>query len=200
MAAEFRSKYASGVMRPSINEARERDNEQMTATRFIFTRCFRRSPAFLLVWIVMPFLLVLGSRSLLRSTPRIAPLLAGRDRRAAGRLRGAPHQGCLPVLLVSHLFSARRHRPRRRRPGPVDRKWRGKKHGRSWQGAAILVSFFALFAGANSFGAHRFIWLPGKVGAPQEFVRGKLRWITYPDGKTRREPMQAGAALRSETP
>jgi hypothetical protein len=185
----FWSKYAAGIMRPGVDESRDWDDEHMTVSRFLFTRMLPQSPLlFLLVWAVMPVLLVFGAWQLIRFTPHAAPLVLTGIIAPLGAYVGHRIKDIflyywyliyfLPIVIALAAVA-------------LDRlaRWAREKTGKARIGAIIMLSFLALFFGANSFGVYRFNWMPGRASAPEEFLRGKFRWVTYPDGKTRREPM-----------
>jgi hypothetical protein len=58
----------------------------------------------------------------------------------------------------------------------------------AWLVCVPPLAVAALLASVNFRGVGRMGWIPERFTNPQQFDRGRFLWITYPDGKTVREP------------
>ena len=183
-------KFMSGVQRPDIEESARWDDEGMTTLHFLLQKMLPQNPVlFFMVWITMPAMLVIGFKSLRTRTPGAAPLaLAGL---AAPFITYTVHHITdtflyywyliyfLPIVIALAAMAL---------DEIADRC--GRRFHKPAVSTAIITLFFALFLAPSVMGDTRFNWFPPKASSPEVFDRGRFHWVTYPDGKTRREPIE----------
>jgi hypothetical protein len=68
----------------------------------------------------------------------------------------------------------------------------GKRGRGEWLAWIPPLAVAAVLVSVNLGGTGRMGWIWGPVTKPEQFDRGRYLWITYPDGKTVREPDPSG--------
>lgn len=196
------SRYASGVMMPDAEIGREwlnfavEDGDEAirrSAAVFMTEHYLPEEPwLFCVVFLLFPALMFTGALRFFRQHSAAWPVLAGGI--AAPLLAYAAHHWmlytfiyywyliyALPVVLVLMALGAEAV------GDAVGKRGRGE-----WLAWIPPLAVAAVLVSVNLGGTGRMGWIWGPVTKPEQFDRGRYLWITYPDGKTVREPDPSG--------